>query len=159
LAAKITSVYISSYGGKLSLNRFQLTIGTYVEPWTAEYISQLADIIYVPMSEGNMASNPVLLGMNNTFDIGKTYHTANESIIVFNAIGQRRNNQWRNMYHLLGALTNNPDHPEVTYGGLRFTHKTIKQSGLYEEPRDRILRRTIYLVGLIFLISIVASYL
>jgi hypothetical protein len=139
LAAKVTSVYISSYGGKLSLNRFQRTIGEYVEPWSAAYILELIAIINVP-------ADPVVLNMNNTFDIGKTYHTGNETIIVFNAIGQRRQNQWRNMYHLLGALTNIPDHPEVAYGGLRFTHKTHQPAGMYAEPCDRILRRTIYLV-------------
>jgi hypothetical protein len=148
LAAGVTSVFLSSYGGKLSFNRFQETIGAHVEPWSAGYITDLINIIYVPKSQRDTSSDPVVLNMNNTYDIGKTYHTVNDSIIVFNAIGQRRNNQWRNMYHLLGALTNNPEHPELTYGGLRFTHKTNERPGLYAEPQDRILRRTIYLVSL-----------
>ena len=149
LASGISSVFLSSYGGKLSLEKFESYIGNYVEPWSAEYISNISSIINIPDSEARRPSqDPVILQMNNTFDIGKTYHTGKGSIIAFTALGQRKNRQWRNMYHLLGALTNNPYHPEITFGGLRFTHKQQKDSGQYTTPEDRILRRTVYLVCL-----------
>jgi len=146
-AAGVSSVYLSSYGGKLSLAKFQNRIGKYVQPWSTEYISHIASIINIPESEAiSPCRDPVVLEMNNTFDIGKTYHTGTGSIIAFNALGHRRNGQWRNMYHLLGALTNNPDHPELTFGGLRFTHKHQRTLDQYQPPQDRILRRTVYLV-------------
>jgi hypothetical protein len=147
LASDIGSVYLSSYGAKLSLNRFQDSIGKYVEPWSAEYIANLTTVLYTPMQEQRYpVTDPVVLEMNNTYDIGKTFHTGKGSIIVFHALGQRRNRQWRNMYHLLGALTNNPHYPEITFGGLRFTNKPQRTIGQYSTPEDRILKRTVYLV-------------
>jgi hypothetical protein len=145
LSVNISSIFVSSYGGKMDLREFNNLIGQYAQDWSEQFVTNLRLVISRNADLKAPYDPNVITQMNNTFDVGKTYHTFGK-IYTFTALGQKKNNLWRSHYHLLGALTDLPYTDGIRFGGLRFLHKSRNSTGTLYQHRDRVVGRTIYLV-------------